>query len=490
MSWKTGGDQPFGPRGMLYCLRFLLWSSVLWAMEMIGPVQNLLFGGWLLMTASSLGAAERQVTHDTVYDHWLDNNDNFSPDDRFLVFDTRTATGIADSALIAKVEIATGIVTPLYRPDRPNSYGPGVAAASYAPHRDEVAFIHGPLRPTGPENQYEKYRRIGAMVSGDGRGAVKFADARNTRPPYTLGALRGGTHRHEFSGDGKWIGFTYNDAVVRAYGLRIGKDLDLRTIGVTELGDPISVSSTSQFPAKGEGFSVLVVHVTPDPKPGSDEISRAAFDSWVGLNGYRRADGGRQLARAFIGTTRDTDGRSVDELFLVDIPENIMARGPLGPLQGTDTAFPMPPAGAAQRRLTHTEHEPYPGCEGIARSAPDGERISFRRRDQNGRWQIFVIGTNASGQRQATFAETGVDTDARWHPSGRAIACVAGNKILIVDVTPERFGQTTVLSERAPAPFALVWSHDGKTLAYNRVVKTNENAVMQIFVADVALPVH
>ncbi len=32
------------------------------------------------------------------------------------------------------------------------------------------------------------------------------------------GALRGGTHRHEWSGDGKWIGFTYNDAILKALG--------------------------------------------------------------------------------------------------------------------------------------------------------------------------------------------------------------------------------------------------------------------------------
>jgi hypothetical protein len=40
-----------------------------------------------------------------------------------------------------------------------------------------------------------------------------------------------------------------------------------------------------------------------------------------------------------------------------------------------------------------------------------------------------------------------------------------------------------VISERAPAPFALVWSHDGKTLAYNRTIRAEGNDVIQIFVA-------
>jgi Protein of unknown function (DUF3748) len=454
------------------------------------------------MLPLSLDAGERQVTHDAAYDHWLDNNDNFSPDDRFLVFDTRTSAGIVGSALIAKVEIATGQITPLYRPAHPNEFGPGVAAASFAHNRDEVIFIHGPLHPTGPDDRYEKHRRVGAIVPGDGTGYLKsvpgdgsgrqklqFADARNEKAAYTVGALRGGTHRHEFSGDGKWVGFTYNDAVVRAHGLAIGKDLDLRTIGVTKLGHPVNVPASSQFSQRGEGFSALVVVVKPEPMPGSDEISHAASDSWVGLDGYRRPDGRRlQRARAFIGTTRDARGRPLDELFIVDIPDDITVPGPLGPLQGTDTNFPMPPAGTVQRRLTHTAQDPYPGCQGIARSSPDGERISFRKRDQNGKWQIFLVGPRGDGLRQATFIADGVDTDARWHPSGSWIACIAGTRILVTDVMPgAHFGESSVLIDGKSAPFALVWSHDGQTLGYNRVVKTDGKDVVQIFVAETIL---
>lgn len=432
-------------------------------------------------------AGERQITHDLAYQHLLDNNDNFSPDDRFLVFDTRTAAGIHESALIAKVEIATGKITELYRPTHANRFGPGVAAASYAHHQNLVVFIHGPLRPTGPENQYEKHCRLGAIVSGEGSRDCTFADARNTTFPYTVGALRGGTHRHEFSGDDRWLGFSYNDAVMRATGLKLGKNLDLRTIGVTKLGRPVHVPEAGQFSRESAGFSALVVIVTPAPKPGSDEISQAAGDSWVGRAGYRRADGSRQLARAFIGTTRDGHGEPVDELYVVDIPEEISIPGPLGPLEGTPAAFPMPPAGAVQRRLTQTANSPYPGCQGIARSSPDGDRISFRMRDSKGFWQIFLIPPKGGEPQQATFAEHGVDSDARWHPSGRAIAYVARNRILITEVAPvPRFGRTLILSERAPAPFALVWSHDGKTLAYNRTIPSHGKDVSQIFVADYA----
>jgi hypothetical protein len=435
--------------------------------------------------AGQSDAGERQITHDSAHDHLLDNNDNFSPDDRFLVFDTRTPAGIHESALIAKVEIATGKITPLYRPQHANAFGPGAAAASFAHKHNEVAFIHGPLEPTGPDNQYEKHCRLGAIVSGDGSGHFRFADARNVKPPFTVGALRGGTHRHEFSGDDQWIGFTYNDAVVRAHGLAIDKHLDLRTIGVMKLGHPVRVPQAGQFSSEGESFAVLVVVVRPDPKPGTDEISCAAFDSWIGLTGYRRADGKRQRGRAFIGTMRNKKGHPLDELYIVDIPEDVTVPGPLGPLEGTESTFPMPPAGASQRRLTHTETSAFPGCQGIARSSPDGERIAFRLRDDKGQWQIFLISPQGGQPQQATFVDGGVDTDARWHPSGDAIACIAGNRILITDVRPgPHFGRSTVLIDRGPSPFALVWSNDGKTLAYNRTIKTDGKDVIQIFVAN------
>ncbi|MCA9074961.1 MAG: DUF3748 domain-containing protein [Planctomycetaceae bacterium] len=449
------------------------------------PLLSLLAGGVLMLLQSVAGAEEVQVTHGSEFSHHLDNNDNFSPDDRFLVFDTRAAEGYAESRRIAKVEIATGEVTMLYETRNANEFGPVVMAASFAHQGNRVAFIHGPADPTGPENQYEKHRRIGGVASGDGSREIRFADARDIAAPYTVGALRGGTHRHEFSGDGQWIGFTYNDAVVRAHGLKIGNDLDLRTIGVTKLGRPVTVPESSQFPTESEGFSVLVVVVTPDPQLGSDEISYAAGDSWVGRNGYLRDDGQRQLARAFIGTVRDKQGQPVDELFIVDIPEDITKPGPLGPLEGTDTQFPMPPAGTVQRRLTHTSESRHTGCVGIARSSHDGSQIAFQMQDENDHLQVFLISPNGGEPKQATFVQGGVTSDARWHPSGNFIACVAENKILITDVRPgEEFGKSKVLNDRAPAPFALVWSHDGKTLAYNRTVNTNGQNIAHIFVAD------
>jgi hypothetical protein len=460
--------------------------------ELVRRTLRLLAGGLLLVATPCGRAEERQITHGDAYNHVLDNNDNFSPDDRFLVFDTRGAGNIyqskqarIESRRIIKVEISTGEITPLYEIENATEFGPAVMAVSYAHNRDEVIFIHGPLHPTGPDNQYASHRRIGAIISGDGSGAIRFADARDITPPFTAGALRGGTHRHEFSRDGQWIGHTYNDAVAHAFGRKTGKDFDLRTVGVTKLGHLVSVDKTPQFPRQGEGFSVLIVVVTPNPNPGSDEISHAAGDSWVGHTGYARTNGRRQLARAFIGKTRNERGQPHDEVFIVDIPDDITIPGPLGPLEGTETSFPMPPAGTVQRRLTRTANARYPGCRGIVRSSFDGELIAFQMRDRRGQWQIFLIAPTGGKPRRATYEKGGVTSDARWHPSGNSFAYTSGNKLLIKKVRPRaRSRKSVTLSSRAPAPFALVWSHDGKTLAYNRTVRTNGKDVRQIFVAD------
>ncbi len=426
-------------------------------------------------------AAERQITHDPTFNHELDNNDNFSPDDRFLVFDTRTDDGgIGTSTRVAKVEISTGQITTLYETQLLGKFGPGAGAASYNHVRDEVIFIHGPFHPTGPENQYEQFRRVGVIAAGDGSGDFHLADARDIEAPYTVGALRGGTHRHEISGDGNWVGFTYNDAVVSEYGQLIGKDLDLRTIGVTRLGNPQTAPSSKQFPNTADGFSALVVVVDPDPQPGSDAISRAAGDSWVGRHGYQRQDGTRQLARAFIGTTRDASGNPLDELYIVDIPNDITHPGPLGPLEGTDKTFPMPPAGTSQRRLTHSS-----GCQGIVRASHDGSQIAFLMQDDHGDLQVFLISSLGGESRQATFIQGGVDAGARWHPSGNVIVNVAGSRIVVTNVKPgPHFGKSRTLVDQGPKPFALVWSHDGKTIAYNRRVKSEGHLTTQIFVIN------
>ncbi|WP_020531847.1 DUF3748 domain-containing protein [Flexithrix dorotheae] len=428
---------------------------------------------------------EIQLTSDFSYNHDLDNNDNFSPDDQWLVYDTRTEEGgIGGCSRIEKVNTRTGEKVILYELPENKSFGPGVGAVSYSHQENKVVFIHGLLSIT-EENPYEQWRRSGVIVEDSNPGKAFFMDARDVTFPYTPGALRGGTHRHEWSGDGKWIGFTYNDAILKQLEDSTGQTHNLRTIGVSKKIKSISVEEgIAGENVSGEWFTVIVVKVTPDPVPGSDEISRAAGDSWVGMSGYKNSSGNHQMARAFLGTVKDEMGKDVNEVFIVDIPEDITIPGDSGPLEGTKVEMPAPPRGTVQRRLTFTANAQYPGCTGIVRSAPDGNKLAFRAFDKNGTLQIFTISPHGGEAVQQTFHQTDVESGARWHPDGERIVYIWKNSLIIKEINQESFIELTKSTEQPPAD--LVISHDGKTIAYNRMVPDKSGKlVKQIFIIHI-----
>lgn len=431
-----------------------------------------------------------QLTDDLSRNFDLDNNDNFSPDDQWLCHDTRTETGgIGGCSSIEMVNVESGEIVPLYRPKNPTEYGPGVGAASFSHVENRVIFIHG-LSNCGPEKPYAQWRRTGVYVNAAEPNVPHFLDARDVTPPFTPGALRGGTHRHEWSGNGLWVGFTYNDAIMKNLEDRTGQTWNLRTIGVSKNAGPVTVDRDAAGEnINGEWFSVLVVKVVPNQRPGSDEISRAADDSWIGSRGYQKADGSWQRARAFLGVVRNSNGDEIKELFVVDIPEDITQPGQDGPLEGTMTSFPMPPKGTVQRRLTFTADTEYPGCDGIVRSAPDGSRIAFLRRDRNGIKQVFLISPMGGDAEQLTHHRTDVETGVRWHPEGNWVCYVQNNSLVLCDLRHgDTFGKMTTLA----GPFELppinpAWSHDGKTIAFNRLIKNPETGEMskQIFLLKI-----
>ncbi len=426
---------------------------------------------------------ETQLTTDLSYNHDLDNNDNFSPDDKWLVYDTRTeAGGIGACGKIEKVHVETGEIITLYELPQNQSFGPGVGAVSYSHTENKVVFIHGLLNIT-EDNPYQQWRRTGAIVEDANQGIPIFMDARDITSSYTPGALRGGTHRHEFSGDGNWIGFTYNDAVMKALEDATGEVHNLRTIGVSKNTSPVNVESEANGEnISGTWFSALVVKVVPDPKPGSDEISRAAGDSWVGTNGYNKS-GVRQIARAFIGTVKDDQRTDVDEVFIVDIPNDITVPAD-EPLQGTPTSMPGTPKGASQRRLTFSDKRKYPGCIGIVRSAPDGDKLAYVSYDEVGTKQIFTISPTGGTPTQQTFHESGVQSGARWHPDGERIIYICNNSIQASKIGSDHSQALTAPTDVPPAD--LVISHDGKTIAYNRLVADeNGNQSKQIFIIPI-----
>ncbi|XOV94134.1 MAG: DUF3748 domain-containing protein [Bacteroidota bacterium] len=419
------------------------------------------------------------------YNHDLDNNDNFSPDDQWLVYDTRTEEGgIGACGRIEKVNVKTGEIVTLYDLPQNKSYGPGVGAVSYSHTEHKLVFIHGLLSIT-EENPYQQWRRTGVIVEDKNPGTPIFMDARDVTGPFTPGALRGGTHRHEWSGDGQWIGFTYNDAIMKQLEDVTGEMLNLRTIGVSKKIHPVTVEKDSTGEnIDGTWFSALVVKVVPNPRPGSDEISRAAGDSWVGLKGYKNEAGKQQVARAFIGTVKAGNGTDVDEVFIVDIPEDITVAGESGPLEGTQSTMPAPPKGTTQRRLTFTAQSTNPGCTGIVRSSPDGSQLAYRAYNNKGVLQIFTIAPTGGEATQQTFFNHDVQSGPRWHPDGKRIYYVMDNSIIIQEVDG---GDPIKLTKPSPNPPAdLVVSHDGKTIAFNRQVPDQHgNLTKQIFIIHI-----
>ena len=428
---------------------------------------------------------EKQITHDLTYNHDLDNNDNFSPDGKWLVYDTRTDDGgIAASSRIEKVHVETGEIKVLFDIKNNEIWGPGAGAVSYSSKSNSVVFIHG-LTNSTRENPYQQWRRTGVIIEDSNPNVPIFMDSRDIIPPFTAGALRGGTHRHEWSGDGNWIGFTYNDAILKALEDSTGVKRNLRTIGVSKRIKQVSVDKNAEN-ISGQWFSALMVRVVPEPKPGSDEISHAASDSWVGTNGYRRTDGMMQMARAFLGTVVNKNGKNVSEVFIVDIPVDISLPGNLGPLEGTADDFPMPPKGAVQRRLTFTANQKYPGCSGIVRSSPDGNLLAFFAKDENGLEQVYVISSTGGEPVQITKHESDVSGNLRWHPNGKQVSYVWNGSIMLCKVENNPFKDRFEILTKStnPAPTNIVWAPDGKMFAFNRLVKSEngKNTASQVFI--------
>ncbi len=415
---------------------------------------------------------EIQLTK-SAYNHDLDNNDNFSPDGKWLVYDTRTETGgIGGSPSVERVNFETGKIEELFVIKDNQEWGPGAGAVSYHPSENKIIFIHG-LAFCSKKNPYQQWKRTGVIVEDSNPNVPIFMDARDVTIPYTPGALRGGTHRHEWSKDGKWVGFTYNDAIMKAIEDSTGEKVNLRTVGVSRKIHPVIVDKSGEGEnLNGEWFSVLVVRVVPNPTPGTDEISNAASDSWVGSGSYLNKNGKIQVARAFIGKVKSKNNQAVDELFIVDIPDSINHPGEFGPLEGTPQTFPMPPKGSLQRRLTFTAETAHPGCRGVARSSSDGKWIAYIAADEKGMQQIFLISPDGGKSRQVTEHSAGVQSCVRWSPDNQLICYQSENSVVICRISDEpfakRFQRITPVSKEELSN--IVWSNDGKMIAFNRPV--------------------
>ena len=428
---------------------------------------------------------ERQLTH-SPHGHVLTNVAVWSPDSQWIVYDTRSdpAGSVFDGSTIEMVNARTREVRVLYR----SSEGAHCGVATFHPREHKVVFILGPEHPT-PDWQYAPHHRQGVFVDVDRPGVAGNLDARDVVPPFTPGALRGGSHVHVFSPDGNLASFTYEDHVLAMLANGPGEhDLNQRNIGVC-FPRPVVVPKSHPRNHDGDYFSVVVTRTTAQPKPGSDQISRAFEEAWVGTNGYLGADGTRQRhALAFQGHVVTERGETISEVFVVDLPEDLTLAGD-GPLQGTPTRAPFPPKGTTQRRLTFTADRRFPGIQGPRhwlRSSPDGSRIAFLMRDDAGVVQLWTIPPNAGRPIQLTKNPWDVASAFTWTPDGRAIAHVMDSSIFLTDATTGRSQRLTqrTTDPDSPRPEACVVSPGGRHVAYVRPVRDGVLTRNQVFVLD------
>lgn len=405
------------------------------------------------MTAPLIGEGERQLTFGPS-NHMLDDNDNFSPNSRHLVYDTREVIGpgIEHSQSIESVEIATGATTVLYAPTQTQTGAapaPGIGAVSHSPVRREVAFIHGPLVSEVPvRGPYGKTNRRGAVVPADGSQRLSWLDYRDvdTSRPTLPGAHRGGTHRHEYTRNGRRIGFTYDDHLLPQFG---------RAIGYME--------AHRDAPGDASHWFAILVSVVPEGEARPGDIVRAYGDSWVDSGG---------TMRAFIGQVMEEDGSFQESLFVVDIPREVDITTAFA---GSATEYPAPPEGVRVRRLTHE------WAGGIVRGSPDGRRIAYYAEYLDGSTQVFLIPSDGSDQHPdsrkhpelLSSFQHGAQRGLRWHPTGNSIACISNNGVAVVNARPgSRFGATHWLTEQGgdAERSQLVWSPDGTLLAFCKPV--------------------
>lgn len=417
---------------------------------------------------------------DSFDNHVLTNVNIWSRDGRWIYYDVRSTDHHFDGDRIERVNAQTGEVQIIFTAN--DDAKVGVVTAS--PTDDRIAFIHGPQRPTADWRYSACHRRGILMTPGQPASAVNL-DARDLVSPYTPGALRGGSHVHVFSPDGRSLSYTYEDHV-----LEVADDdrceRNQRNVGVSIPIERVVAPKTHPRNHDGTYFSFLATRTHDRPEPGSDQISRAYEDAWL-PSSYRANKPSRSPGSfAFVGDVTSSKGQVVPELFLCSLPDDCRVAGE-GPLEGTATTRPRPPRGTVQRRLTRTTDRPFPGlaCDvrHWPRSSTDGRWIAFLMRDVAGVVQIWLISPDGASLRQLTDGEVGVASSFTYRVDGRAIACLIGRTICEVDADTGRVTPfTDADSELSPLPTAVVYSPDGSYIAYSRQIKMHAKRPAQIHI--------
>jgi hypothetical protein len=232
----------------------------------------------------------------------------------------------------------------------------------------------------------------------------------------------------------------------------------------------------------------LVVEVVPNPQVGTDQISRACNNGWIGTKGYQKPDGGWQRAIAFMGKTVRSDGKELMEVYIVDVPENITKADEGKKLEGTMNEMPAVAKNTVQKRITRTENRKFPGiCLNTRhwlRSSRDGSKIGYLAKDNGGVVQAFYVSPIDCNPVQITKQKSDIKSSVFWSPDGDYISYICDNSIFITRV--DTSNSIRITSSDQETPFRAVWSRKGDKIVFARnVTNSDGNKYSQIFIAEI-----
>lgn len=446
---------------------------------------------------------ERQLTTDPS-GHTLNRRQAISADGRFAAFDSRNDDSrIGSTSNIGLIDLNDGNIHWLYSAPNSTEFGPGVGAVACHPTANRVVFIHG-LNNCNSQRPYAMTRRFGAMIdwSHDSdmvikRHSVIPAESRSLAATWQPGTLRGGTHAHSWSGDGQCLSFTYNDAIVAAEATNQSTVRDLRTVGVMMPQEAPNVSPQSEENFTGSFYSALIAPVSDNPTPGSDEIETANEECWIGTNGYSRPDGSQQrYAIAYQGIVRDDRNQTMNEVFVVDLPEwsrikQSLSREVQFMKQNTSPQRLPIPSILRPRRLTYSHDMAFPGIQGPRNwlvTTPDGARILFPMRDEQGIVQVASVPTIGGSVQFVSDLEHSIEGQITVSRDGKKALVCSARCVVSIDIET---GIATILTKPATSNLdpstaigtvegAIHETHDG-CYVYNRYVENSIGRHLQIF---------
>ena len=398
------------------------------------------------------------------YGHTLHHNQVISPDNQWIVYDTRNEDSqICTTTRIERVNHFTKVIEVLYEVPNFNEYGPGVGAVTYAPHEDRVIFIHG-ISNASKSKPYGMTRRSGVAIDVNKPNYPIYMDARDIYEPFTKGALRGGTHSHAWSNDGTKISFTYNDYVLSNNGLP-----EERVVGVMYPKE-VNVNSKDSIECfSGKMFSVLISKIVQSATPGSDEIEKAFDECWLG----------DKNSIIFQGWVRDSNGDRKTEVFKVDLPIDINNISLNELIEGSSNSLPYVPSLFKQQRLTTTPRG-LSSFRHWLRSSPNGKIIYFLMEDDNLITNLFQLDLETNELIQLSHHTNSIHSPFNISPDGNKLIYFCNHQLIVYDCLENNFIELTTQNfELSGIPN---FDKSGKYIFFNKyVVDKNASKFLQIF---------